>query len=122
MSEKKNLVKQTCLGRENYVHYFKTILSAFKDKRYIQVDEKPIFLIHNSFAIPNVSRFMKLWRDLSMENGLSEIHFIGLASGKINNISKVLELGFDAIAPSNLWIAESKIKGERKKYFKQNKK
>jgi hypothetical protein len=57
------------------------VLPAFKDKRYIKCDEKPIFIIYQPFDLPNPKEFIHLWQKLAKENGLKGIYFIGLENG-----------------------------------------
>jgi hypothetical protein len=105
------IVEQLYPGKEDYVNHFNTVLPAFKDSRYIKVDDKPIFMVYAPLDFPDIKEFMKLWNDMAKENGLNGVHFVGLTSGHISNHQKGLDLGLDAIAPSNLWYAESKVKG-----------
>ena len=107
-----DLMIQEYPGDEDITSHFYNVLPAFKDKRYITVDGKPIFMIYDPAALPDAPHFMKMWRNLAVENGLNGIHFVGLAGGWLSKHQKILEMGFDAIAPSNLWYAESKAKGK----------
>ena len=40
-------------SKEEYIAHFYDVLPAFKDKRYIQVDGKPIFVIWDPLGIPD---------------------------------------------------------------------
>jgi hypothetical protein len=106
------IAEQLYPGEADYINHFNSILPALKDARYLTVEGKPLFMIYAPLDIPEVNVFMNLWRDLAKKNGLEGIHFVGLTSGWIENNQKALDLGFDAVAPSNLWIAESKVKGK----------
>ena len=103
----KMIVEQLYPGKEDFINHFNAVLPAFKDKRYLTVDGEPIFLIYEPLTIPNTKEFIKLWKELAIENGLKGIHFIGLANGWLKNYDKVFDAGYDAIAPSNLWHAET---------------
>ena len=113
----KMIAEQLYPGEQDYINHFNEMLPAFKDSRYITVNDEPIFLIYDPLAIPNASRFIKLWKDLAIINGLKGIHFIGLSSGRIENNDKIIDIGFDAIVPGSLWHAESKTKGKFRKLF-----
>lgn len=39
--------------------HFKAVLPAFKDKRYITVDGKPLFVVYAPLDIPNCKNFWK---------------------------------------------------------------
>lgn len=94
-------------GDEDITRHFYSLLPAFKDKRYITVDGKLLFVIWDPFGMPNVSHFIRIWNESAYKNGLNGFHFVGLAQ----DIEKTIELGFDAVAPNNQWMAESKLNG-----------
>ncbi len=110
-----DLIIQTYPGDEDIINHFYTVLPAFQDKRYITVDNKPMFMIYDPLALPDPNHFMDIWNGLALKNGLSGIHFVGVASGGLDKYQKTYEIKFDAIIPANLWLAESKVKG---KYYK----
>lgn len=107
-SKSKLLIEQKYLGAEDYSTHFNTLLSAFKDKRYITIDGKPVFMIFSPLTFPEISLFIQIWQNLALENGLPGIYFIG--QGKKNQRELVLRLGFDAFHDVSI----SAI------YFKQN--
>lgn len=120
---------------EDHIAHFNALLPAFKDKRYITVDGKPLFAIYQPKAIPNVEKFIALWQKMARENGLPGIHFVGYSvnssgrSVKGNKVSlwttdeaaehykSVLDLGFDAVLSSGLSRAQSICKGKLKMLF-----
>lgn len=91
------LIKQEYLGEDDDTLHFYTLLSAFKDKRYIKIDGKPLFLIYRPLAFENVSNFIKTWKRLANENGLKGIFFIGYTFNAEKEGEQILQLGFDAI-------------------------
>lgn len=94
-------------GDEDIVNHFYSLLSAFKDKRYITVDGKLLFVIWDPLGMPDANHFIQMWNELALKNGLNGFHFVGLAQ----DIEKTIGLGFDAVAPNNQWMAESKLNG-----------
>jgi lipopolysaccharide biosynthesis protein len=74
----KILVEQTYPGKDDYKKHFDEVIKAFRDKRYITIDGKPIFIIYNSQEIPNSIEFTSYWRQLATEAGLKGIYFIGM--------------------------------------------
>lgn len=103
---------------EDHRKHFISLLPAFKDKRYITVDGKPLFMIHSALQFPDVKEFISLWKALAIENGLPGIFFVGgtqstfsfrkdedgrrIASvpnlkNSADVFNSVLELGFDAV-------------------------
>lgn len=99
------LIEQLYPGDEDYVAHFNEVLPAFKDKRYITVDGKPIFLIYKPHQLPDASHFINLWQSLAKENGLPGIYFIAHhQSTKEHNyqpekvsLQEMLSWGFDAV-------------------------
>lgn len=107
------LIQQEYLGVEDYEQHFYSILPAFKDKRYIQVDEKPFFLIFDPLGFKDIQKFIEIWRNLAVKNGLKGIHFVGIGSATYRSLEKkqyqfhltsdkdiceyILHLGFDAV-------------------------
>ncbi|NDV64971.1 glycoside hydrolase family 99-like domain-containing protein [Bacteroides sp. 224] len=92
----KLLIKQEYPGREDYINHFYALLPAFRDERYIRVDNKPLFAIFAPKDIPNVKEFICLWNELALKNGLSGIHFVAFTFFE-EDIELFLKLGFDAV-------------------------
>ena len=112
------IVEQTYPGEEDYINHFNYCLKAFKDSRYIKVDGKPFFLLYDATALPNSHHFFELWNRLAQENGFPGIHFVGLSDGWDTAIDEKLSLGYDAIAHSGKWAAETTLKGSMGKFKK----
>jgi lipopolysaccharide biosynthesis protein len=93
---KETLQEQLYLGDEDYIQHFNALLPAFKDKRYICVEDKPLFMIYKPLEFPDVSRFIELWQELAKQNGLKGIYFIG-QTPNIKKREKILSQGFDAV-------------------------
>ena len=92
----KLLIEQVYPGEADYVLHFNTLLPAFKDKRYVKVDGKPLFYVYSPFDIPDVERFIVLWNHLSKQHGLSGIHFV-TQTHNVDEIDLLRDKGFDAV-------------------------
>lgn len=90
------LIEQTYPGKEDYLAHFNTLLPAFKDKRYIKVNNKLFFLIHNPSGIPDINDFLLYWRGLAKQNGLNDFYFVARDADSRNK-QKYMAMGFDAI-------------------------
>lgn len=123
-----SMIMQMQYSEEDHINHFYNILPAFRDKRYITVDGKPLFAVWAPRNIPNGKRFVELWQNLAKQNGLPGIHFVGytanankkLPNGKLslyetNKASafyqSVLDIGYDAVISSGLTRAQSIIQG-----------
>lgn len=105
-------------GKEDDIAHFYKVLKAFKDKRYINIDGKPLFVIFDPYHFMAVKQFIELWQDLAIQNGLKGIYFVAMTSststlrhlsdGTLQRVlpnlkssadvyKSLLELGFDGI-------------------------
>lgn len=98
------IFEQLYPGDEDYINHFYDVLPAFKDKRYITVDEKPLFVIFQPNDIPDSRHFIELWNKLARENGLKGIYFVGRCDALPNmnynnmkNIDKLTKPRYDEI-------------------------
>ena len=106
------LMKQEYLGEKDNIEHFYTLLPAFSDKRYIQINNKPVFLIYDGLGIPQVEEFLELWNNLAIKNGLNGIYFIARNGGSSSSIDTLLNLGFDAVNRHGQFEAENQVKGK----------
>jgi len=94
------LIKQEYHGLKDYEAHFYDILPAFLDKRYIRVEDKPLFVIYNPTDLPDMQEFCDIFRNLAVKNNLKGIHLVA------NNIKNVKidwnpeSYGFDAYTTS----------------------
>lgn len=91
----RNLMEQTYPGIDDYTNHFYSLLSAFKDDRYLKIDNKPIFVVYNPQGIPDSNLFIDLWNELAIKNGLVGIYFIAYQHFDFPYKTK----GFDALTP-----------------------
>lgn len=92
----KMLIEQQFNGIEDYKSHFFSVLRAFRDKRYIRKENKPLFVIWNPNTFKDISSFIGLWNDLAIENGLNGIYFVAYSVIK-DDIEKFRKIGFDAV-------------------------
>jgi hypothetical protein len=118
------LIEQLYPGVADYTAHFYEVLSAFKDKRYIKVDGKPIFMIYKPLATPEVQVFMDTWKILALENGLKGIYFVGHHNDLRNSLEQIKNSGVDAVNTTRLnnYIINhrsflQKVAGRLKKFF-----
>lgn len=97
MKNRNTLIEQLYPGVADYTAHFYEVLPAFKDKRYITVEGKPVFMIYKPLADSEVLVFMDTWRKLALENGLEGIYFIGHSNDPKYNAQDILSTGVDAV-------------------------
>lgn len=90
------LVEQLYPGKKDYVEHFYKMLAAFKDERYITVNEKLLFYIYNPLGSSEIKVFIETWQQLALDNGFKGFHFVGRDADSRNK-KEILDLGIDAI-------------------------
>jgi 2-polyprenyl-3-methyl-5-hydroxy-6-metoxy-1,4-benzoquinol methylase len=56
------------------LNLIKSLVPFFQDKRYIQVDGKPFFIVYRPQQLPDPPKTAAIWRDYCRSIGLGEIH------------------------------------------------
>lgn len=107
------IAKQEYLGENDDVKHFEYCLPAFKDPRYIRIENKPIFMIYDPMNFSNVDKFIECWNNLALQNGMDGIYFIGMAGGRLSSYKSIIDLGFDGVCNNNRWKAEAKVSGSQ---------
>jgi hypothetical protein len=129
---KENVLMEQTYSEDSYEQHFYDVLPAFKDKRYITVDGKPLFVVFRAYDIPEPARFVECWNNLAVKNGLSGIHFVAKmnkcslepynkSKTKIErikeidkcsgNIKAIIDYGFNAVNTVGIFRGELYSKG-----------
>lgn len=140
LSSKTMIAEQLYPGDEDYIAHFNYMLPAFKDKRYITIDDKPLFLIYDAYNFKDVARFIELWKDLAVKNGLKGIYFVAIGNttstvrrredGLVERVqpnlkssaevyNNFLALGFDGVNPFGKPRAEMMYVGKNKRLIQK---
>lgn len=90
------LIEQLYPGEQDHIDHFNHLLPAFRDKRYICVNGKPLFLVFQPYQLPDAKAFINLWRRLASENGLKGIHFVAQTYNGTQT-EELKDMGFDAV-------------------------
>lgn len=68
--------------------------NVFSDKRYITIDDKPVFMVYRTELLPDIKETAKIWREEAKKNGFKDLYLI-----RVENFEagiNPLEIGFDA--------------------------
>ena len=88
----KLLIDQEYPGKEDYEKHFYYALKAFRDKRYIMDDNRPLFYIFRPLEVP--THFYDIWNELAVKNGFKDgIAFVGQCRTHIENSDEILRKG-----------------------------
>ena len=112
------LMEQIYPGVEDDTSHFLSLLTAFKDQRYIKVDGKPLFFLYDPWGHSHVREWIANWRELAKAHGLPGLYLVGMCDStltiKVNEdgtrtrtlpnlgssaelFQSVLDMGFDAV-------------------------
>jgi len=106
------LIEQCYPGEEDDKAHFMSLLPAFRDRRYITVDGKLLFLVYHPLDNPQaIEKFVALWRRLAAENGLPGFYFVGITYFPDKESDAILRLGFDGINISRFHDYKKKLPG-----------
>lgn len=78
----KILIEQTYPGEADHRTHFNELLPILSDKRYLKVDEKPLIVIYSPNDIPDLARFVQLWKQMAIQAGLAGLHMVATIHGK----------------------------------------
>lgn len=74
---KKEILMAQEYGDENdWQEHFDYLIKAFKDERYILVDNKPMFLIYRTENILNCDKMILFWDNMCKANGFDGIYIV----------------------------------------------
>ncbi len=79
--EAEMLQEQVYGGKDDVINHFKYLLKAFTDKRYIRINNKPVFMIYRPSGITGLQELIKTWRKLALHAGLDGIYLIAFKTG-----------------------------------------
>ncbi len=74
----RTLIEQKYPGAHDDEAHFAALLPAFRDKRYIRIDGKPIFIVWRPFGFPNPLATVNRWRLMAKEAGLPGLYLVGI--------------------------------------------
>ena len=84
------------LSEEDHITHFNYLLPAFKDRRYICIEGKPVFSIFEPNSISDLNGFIQLWNHLAKQNGFDGLFFIGISQTP-DEYDKMISYELDAI-------------------------
>ena len=96
----KLLIEQKYFGIEDYRMHYEYCIKAFKDERYIKVNDAPVYLIFDVNTLP--IDFINNWNNWAKEDGFKNgIYFIAtISSNKYDNFANIdlwIKKGYSAV-------------------------
>ena len=78
---------------EDDIAFIDDLIPAFKDKRYIRVDGKPLLIVYRATLFPDIAATAQRWRDRVKAYGIDGIYLVAAKSFDVGNPQS---FGFDA--------------------------
>jgi hypothetical protein len=101
----KILIEQKYPGEADYEAHFYSLLDAFFDKRYIKIDDKPVFMLQDVNKFLDHKIFAECWNKLAIRAGFKGMHLMGNTFPSWTPS----EHGFDANVNNSFLYAEKQI-------------
>lgn len=102
-AHKRILIEQTYPGQADYRRHFDSLLPAFRDRRYLKINGRLLFIVFRPGELPDARQFIDCWRELARQEGLPGFYFVGL---HFPDTGMPEDRGFDAYTvpnPDHIW-------------------
>jgi len=93
--ENKAIIQPQEYSKDDHLNHIHHLLEIFKDKRYIKIDNKPLFIVYRQAQIPDIKDMINLWNVEAKKNGFEKGLYI-LSTTAFNFKENPTPLGFDA--------------------------
>lgn len=90
----KVLIKQDYTHEDDKLHMEYLCREVFSDRRYIRINNKPIFVIYKPDQFPDMKKTIEIWRDVASKYGI-ELYLAFMERNKEQS-SLFLSYGYDA--------------------------
>jgi lipopolysaccharide biosynthesis protein len=97
---------------DNARRFIEDALPFLADPRYLRHEGRPLLVVYRPQAIPEVGRWLDVWREHALRTGLGELHLCGALT---HDNTDVLGMGFDSgveFPPHNARLARLAINDE----------
>ena len=90
-----HILLQQKYNDDDDLNHIKSLLPAFRDERYIRINNKPLFLVYRTALLPNPKRTAEIWREAALKEGIGDIYLARVESSHSHETDPNL-IGFDA--------------------------
>lgn len=96
-------LEREVLIEQNYAEYDAArhaawLSSAFLDKRYIRINDRPLFLVYRADQIPNLDAVIREWRNQAAKKGLPALYLCAVKNNQYAlSDADTIKAGFDAL-------------------------
>ncbi len=89
------LVRQE-YSEEDDLRHIRWLANAFRDRRYVRVNGKPLLAVYRALRLPNPLRTTSIWREEARRLGLGELYLCRVECNFPNELGDPSAIGFDA--------------------------
>jgi lipopolysaccharide biosynthesis protein len=89
-----NVLLEQKYSTDDDIAHIKFLFQFFNDKRYIRVNDKPVFLVYRTELFPDIKKTAKIWRDEAQRAGFKGLYLIRVENFNTNIDPEAI--GFDA--------------------------
>lgn len=88
------IIKQDHSIEDDINHIRFLCKNVFSDKRYITINNKPVFMVYRTELLPEIKETARIWREEAKKFGFKDLYLVRVENFR-NDINP-LEIGFDA--------------------------
>ena len=70
------LIEQTYPGPEDEARHFDSLVTAFRDGRYLRIDGRPVLFVFQPGELPEPARFVDRWQAMAHDAGLGGLYLV----------------------------------------------
>jgi len=93
--ESDNVLMEQIYGPQDDLEHIHYMFQFFRDRRYIRVNDRPMFLVYRASRLPNPQETCRIWREEARKAGIGELYLCRVESFRSEH-SDPVSLGFDA--------------------------
>ncbi len=101
----KLLIEQTYPGLDDQKMHFSFLLNAFKDSRYVKIENKPVLYIFDPVSIPK--EYIENFRRWTKEAGFDDLYLVGNLNFNKTTREELIDKGFNAVTSQKIDIIEA---------------
>ena len=99
-AEDRILIEQRYPGAEDAEAHFRTLLPAFRDHRYLRVNDRPVLHVYKPGNLPRAAEFVDSWQRMARKAGFTGLYLVaGVGRGYTRFAEDGFDSGFEARIP-----------------------
>lgn len=91
----RELLMQQTYSPEDDEQHMRLLVNFFRDKRYIRIDGKPLFIVYKVKEMPDPARTFERWREIARQEGIGELCLAQFEAGGLGTAPDARQVGLD---------------------------